>query len=146
MKRAKCEGCEKEGIIVDTSAGEIVRAGDVVALAPEDELWLMIDEHGEAYCDDCAETSSLATESPCLYEIPDDDDLRGFFKWVLSETSASESDLRDWADDLLDDEIIEQARSSQMGRGEDWRLVLEKWVSPHDYDAAVAWLMEVVGG
>jgi hypothetical protein len=54
MQIHKCEKCKVEGYYVATTAGEILEAGEVVAVAPADRPWLMVDADGDLLCDSCA--------------------------------------------------------------------------------------------
>lgn len=56
-RRDSCWSCGIAGYHVDTTAGEIVRSGEVVA-SVKGELLLMADEHGNLICDDCAESGT----------------------------------------------------------------------------------------
>ena len=57
----QCAGCGIEGVRADTTAGEIVEGGEVVAVVPAGSEILMVG-HADGscldglYCDDCAET------------------------------------------------------------------------------------------
>jgi hypothetical protein len=53
-RRAECAECGAEGVHVDTDAGEIVMACEVVA-SVEGETLLLVDAKGRLLCDDCAE-------------------------------------------------------------------------------------------
>lgn len=56
-RRATCTGCGGAGVHVDTTAGEITQAGEVVAIvSPLRDVLLMADpDDGQLTCDDCAE-------------------------------------------------------------------------------------------
>lgn len=47
-----CVGCGAPGILVDTTAGEIVEDGKVVAFYAEDDA-MMVSDDGAVRCDDC---------------------------------------------------------------------------------------------
>jgi hypothetical protein len=52
---ARCDRCGVAGYTVDTTAGEIVEHGTVVAVAPSDRPYLMGSIDGQALlCDACA--------------------------------------------------------------------------------------------
>ena len=49
-RRMRCTTCRREGVRVDTTAGEII--GDRTVCVPDSELWLMADGM-DTTCDDC---------------------------------------------------------------------------------------------
>jgi hypothetical protein len=90
-RRATCDRCGSDGIVVDTTAGEIVGTDGVpIRAAPADDLWLMADEAGDPICDACdCGIGALRVEAA----IADDPDTVALCAIALGEPI---DDLPEW--------------------------------------------------